>query len=406
MSSGEFAYRENNSVDVNESLSESEQEHSVVVTDNESSQIHIGKAVPLFSTPSSAEVGTGQQKPVINARKLFYHPTLTPLAQSPELVNRRNPEQNPLINNIADLYTPGNGGTIRKREDITPDSVEKEQDKLSKRGKQGLKEATDNREPMQEIMAEQQPVTMDALQLLMKEFRSDQQKHYAELSTKMDNLSLTLRTEIKEVVERALDAKVEGLEKKLDNKIENAKGDLRKEMDTGFRMLQGNLEKFGEDIRKKEEREQNVIIGGIDESQETDVMAAKKDDIQKVKELVELTKQKDSIIIKTAKRLGEKKEGSKRLVKMVLANKHQRDVFLHDIQDVKRSREGRNKDEGGLDYLIFTKDRSWEERQDYKRAKEEKDLRERNGERNLKIVGDKVVTRRQPFREAPRRGDN
>ena len=132
----------------------------------------------------------------------------------------------------------------------------------------------------------------------------------------------------------------------------------------------------------------------------------KEDDIHTVTKLIELTKQSDLMIVKTAKRIGDKKEGEKRLVKLVLANKQQRDIFIHDMRVLKKQREGWSKEGGGLDHLTFSIDRTYEERQEFKKLKKELEFRVANGETNIKINsrGDRIVKIRQPFRGDPQQG--
>ena len=71
---------------------------------------------------------------------------------------------------------------------------------------------------------------------------------------------------------------------------------------------------------------------------------------------------------------------------------------------LKKEREGLSKEQGGLDHMTFSIDRTWEEREEYRRLKRELEIRTANGEQDLGIRRNRVVKLKQPFRNDPPEG--
>lgn len=329
------------------------------------------------------------RNPAISGRKLIYHPTLTPGYEE-------------------ELRTPQDTSRIRKRNEITPDSAEREREEgFSKRGKHSTvmadyQEGVNDHDLQEEHQRDTRPVTMGCMRMFMNEFRDEQRIQYRELCGKVDNISLGLKEQVKEAVEGAMSEKLPEIEAIVDTKVEKAKGEMRDELEAGFKAMSSQLNRFEDENRRREEREQNVMIGGMDEPAEVDPVKIKEADIRAVTKLVELINRRDVLIIKTARRLGVKRNDDNRLLKFVLANRNQRDIFLHEIRRLKRERKGWTKEAGGLDHITFSVDRSKEEREAYNRLKEEMERRKTNGEKDLAIIRNRIVKVPQPFRGAPR----
>ncbi len=178
----------------------------------------------------------------------------------------------------------------------------------------------------------------------------------------------------------------------LKNRLDHEKKELEDTMDAKY-----------QEIKEDAQRDFNVIIYGIPEPNGT-AEARQKEDSEKVRTTFNELLPNQDIPVRKIYRLGKfdenvnkPKAGEEdgagaaaahpRPIKVVLYSVQQKDMLLKQLTENKKS------NPNDQNRVQMTSDRSKKERELYKKLKAELDRRTQEGEQNLHIRGDKIVTR-------------
>jgi hypothetical protein len=149
------------------------------------------------------------------------------------------------------------------------------------------------------------------------------------------------------------------------------------------------LQKDKEEQEEIYKRKQSVVIHGLEESSSVDNDNRKKFDEDIITDLLHQIKC-DEVSVNVAIRLGKQKDGSDakpRPVKMVLQSEAQKDRVLHSAKNLKGL-------SNGMEKVFIHQDLTPKQRESRHQLVIELQRRKAQGEQNLIIVGEKIVTRR------------
>ena len=170
---------------------------------------------------------------------------------------------------------------------------------------------------MQENMSANSPVT--AIENKMKELEERIDQKLADQSTKIADQSTKILKDVPEQVHQKV-AKTWADHSKIDQQPTNFKS-----------IVQEALETKEKEDKKKEEREYNLIIYRIPESDAEEGNDRKKHDEDFIKEVSKITKS-ESVEIASINRIGEKKAEGNRPVRVVLKNKTGKSKILENAK--------------------------------------------------------------------------
>ena len=298
----------------------------------------------------------------------------------------------------------------RKRR-TTPDSTEKELIRLhSKKGKaiamasfgdKGTSQTGDIQMDTGGMDTnDSSALTVGTLKAVLKEFEDrnrsdirDLRVHLeSDIDRKMANLTVSIKSEIREAVDASITNKLLEMEGKVAKEIEGVRKGITGEMDMKMGLLNSRIDSVGEKIRRDKQLETNVMIFNMKEPDSLNAVMRKEEDDKKIEDLIRHCRDTCGHVCKRAYfRIGAWEKDRNRIIKLVLQNQTQRDNFIEAMKTQRFNEE-----------LRFGIDRPKEDRDKYKALRVEIKRREDNGESDLVIRDWKIIKR--PFRDAPREG--
>ena len=206
------------------------------------------------------------------------------------------------------------------------------------------------------------------------------------VNNKLDNKELQVSDNV-EVSQKRVEEKVEEL---MDTVKQQTKLDSHLVHDCVDQAVRLKLAKDEEEMNEIKRRRTNVIIHGLHEADEDSAEERKKQDETEVVALLHAI-DCDDVSVDSCTRLGKKEENSAakpRPIKLVVASEEQKDKILRRAKNLK-GLVGR-----GLDKVFIHQDLTPTQREKRHRLVQELKERVANGETNLIIINDKIVTRR------------
>ena len=229
----------------------------------------------------------------------------------------------------------------------------------------------------------------DALQTQLTNFMSD-------MSNKFDKLLESLGNKVDRDEFDGLKKQVEGLETQvssgnkqiadLNNKLDQTNEDLAKQIDERF-----------DEARERDQRSYNLIIYEVVEASGQAEKRKEADEKEVARRFEELLP-KNEIKIDGVYRLGKYQGGDEdedenavkpkpRPVKVVLQSRKDKDLLIRKLTQQRKNNPDKVK------HIKMSSDRTKQERDQYKKLRQELEDRTNNGEENLYIRGDKVLQR-------------
>ena len=171
----------------------------------------------------------------------------------------------------------------------------------------------------------------------------------------MEKETLAQKIENMELRTSKVKEDLEGVEKEVVSGMEKAKEEVKKDM--------------GREMKEREERSQNVVFYGLEESREGEVEARRKEETERVKEVVRKigVELKEEVEVKF--RAGKRKEGEgekPRPLIVKISDDETRERIFKDSRNLARVPELRS--------VFVSQDLTWAQREEAR--KEEKELRE------------------------------
>ena len=230
-------------------------------------------------------------------------------------------------------------------------------------------------------------------------FQSQMLSYMQDLSSKFNQVILSLDKKVDKEDFEGLKGKVDDLEGKVDQ-CKTTVDSLQNKLDENKKEVENTMEAKCQEIKEDAQRDFNIIIYGIPEPEGT-AEARQKEDSEKVQKTFEKLLPNQDVPVRKIYRLGKFDEevnkpkagaaeanGARpRPLKVVLYSIQQKDTLLRKIAENKKSNPNEQ------NHIQMTSDRSKKERENYRKLKAELDRRTQEGEQNLYIHGDKIVTR-------------
>ena len=150
------------------------------------------------------------------------------------------------------------------------------------------------------------------------------------------------------------------------------------------------LKEDKEEMEEIRQRRMNLILHGLKESMDDDVDRRKQQDESELMNMLHGI-DCDDVSVNAIIRLGKRQTDpvkSPRAMKLVVASEEQRDRILRQAKNLK------DKAVQGWDKVFIHQDLTPKQREKRQQLVKEKKQREANGEKDLIIINDKIVTRR------------